>query len=115
MARASDEPFMLMTMSKQTNASGKTGYLIASASVEFASEDAMRSSVLGNSRTLTRLIRYMGKDNAPSELVFKPFGETNIQSLTSRNANITSIILILAPAVTVGAIGTLVLIRRKNR
>ena len=113
--RASDEPFMLMTLSQQENQNGTTGYLIASASVDFASEESMRSSVLGNSRALTQMIRYMGKDNAPSELVFKPFGETNIQSLTARNANIISAVLILLPLVTVSAIGTVVLIRRKNR
>ena len=102
-------------MSEKKNEDGSVGYLVASASVEFASEDSMRSSVLGNSRALTEIVRYMGKENAPGELVFKPFGETEIQSLTSRNANIISAILIFAPAITVSVIGAVVLIRRKNR
>lgn len=113
--RASNEPFILMSMSEKQNADGSVGYLVASASVEFASEDSMRSSVLGNSRALTQMIRYMGKENAPGDLVFKPFGETEIQSLTAKNANIISAILIFAPAITVSVIGAVVLIRRRNR
>lgn len=114
-ARASKDPFVLMTVSEQKCDNGKTGYLVASASVDFASGDAMQSSVIGNSRTLTQIIRYMGKENAPATLVFKPFGEVNIQLLTTRDANITTVILILLPAVVCTAIGSVVLIRRRNR
>ena len=114
-ARASDEPFMLMTVSEKQNDNGKTGYLLACASVDFASEGAMRSSVLGNSRTLTQMIRYMGKDNAPASLVFKPFGERSIQSITTREANITTAVMTVAPAVICACIGAVVLIRRKQR
>ena len=114
-ARASEERFALMTVSEQSCDSGEKGYLIASASVDFASGDAMQSSVLGNSRTLTELIRYMGKENAPSKLVFKPFGETEIQSLTTREANITAIVLIALPALVCTSVGVVVLIRRRNR
>ncbi len=114
-ARAGEGQFMLMSMTEQKCDNGKTGYLIASASVDFASEDAMRSSVLGNSRTLTEIVRYMGKENAPSSLVFKPFGETDIQSLTSRNASILTVVLVLVPLLLVTISGTVVLIRRRGR
>ncbi|MGM9643773.1 MAG: Gldg family protein [Eubacteriales bacterium] len=114
-ARASDNDFILMSLTEQKCENGKTGYLVASASVDFASEDAMQSSVLGNSRALSEIIKYMGKDNVPSNLVFKPFGETEIQSLTSRNANIITVIMVALPAVAVAAVGAVVLIRRRNR
>lgn len=114
-ARAKDEPFMLMTMSRQSCENGELGYLIASASVDFASGDVMQSSVIGNSRTMTQIIRYMGKENAPATLVFKPFGEVRIQILTTRDANITTVILVLLPAVICTAAGSVVLIRRRNR
>jgi hypothetical protein len=114
-ARASDNDFILMSLTEQKCENGKTGYLVASASVDFASEDAMQSSVLGNSRALSEIINYMGKENVPSNLVFKPFGETKIQSLTSRSANIITVIMVALPAVAVAAVGAVVLIRRRNR
>ncbi|MBE6647264.1 MAG: hypothetical protein E7611_06470 [Ruminococcaceae bacterium] len=114
-ARASEQTLMLMTLSEQKCDNGETGYLIASASVDFASGDAMQSSVIGNSRTLTELVRYMGKENAPSTLVFKPFGERSIQSLTTRAASVWTVILIAIPALSCTAIGAVVLIRRRNR
>lgn len=114
-ARASDEPFMLMTLSEKENAGGEKGYLLACASTEFASEGAMQSSVLGNSRTLTQLIRYMGKENAPATLVFKPFGETKIQSITTRTANITTVAMTLIPIAVCATVGSVVLIRRRQR
>lgn len=114
-ARASDDPFMLMTLSEREGESGEKGYLLACASVEFAGEGTMQSSVLGNSRTLTQMIRYMGKENAPASLVFKPFGEREIQSVTTRQANITTVVMTLIPAVVCTAVGAVVLVRRKQR
>ena len=113
--RATDEPFMLMTLSEKENAEGENGYLLACASTEFACEGAMKSSVLGNSRTLTQLIRYMGKENAPANLVFKPFGETNIQSITTRTANTVTLVMTLIPIAVCATVGAVVLIRRKQR
>ncbi len=114
-ARASDEDFMLMSLCEQSCDNGKTSYLLASASIDFASGDAMRSAVLGNSRTFTELLKYMGKENAPTTIVFKPFAETEIQSLTSRDATVITVILAATPAITVSAVGGVLLIRRKNR
>ncbi len=114
-ARASDEELILMSLTRQECNNGEKAYLLASASVDFASEDAMKSSVIGNSRTLTEIIKFMGKENAPSMLVFKPFGQTEIESLTSRNANIITVILVGLPVVAVSLAGAVVLIRRRNR
>ena len=114
-ARASENDFILMSLTEQKCENGKTGFLLASASVDFASEDAMQSSVLGNSRALSEIIKYMGKDNVPSNLVFKPFGETEIQSLTSQNANVITVIMVTLPALAVTVFGTVILIRRRNR
>lgn len=114
-ARASDGDFALMTMSKKECENGENAYLIASASVAFASEDHMQSSVLGNSRTLTEIIRYMGKDNAPSSLVFKPFDSVEIESLTTMTANTLTVFLAAAPALIIAVVGVFVLVRRKNR
>ncbi len=114
-ARASDEDIILMSLSEKACGGGEMSYLMASASVDFASESAMQSSVLGNSRALTEILRYMGKENAPSSIVFKPFGETDIQSLTSNTANIITVVLVILPVLAVGFAGVFLLIRRKNR
>ncbi len=113
--RASKDQFILMSMSTEQCENGRTAYLIASASVDFASEDAMQSSVLGNSRTLTAIVKYMGKANAPVELVFKPFNNTEIQSLTVRSANIITVVCCALPVIVFAALGTVVLVRRKQR
>ncbi len=114
-ARASDEEMMLMSVCEQYCENGETSYLLASASVDFASESVMQSSVLGNSRTLTDILRYMGKENAPSSIVFKPFGETDIQSLTSNTANMITAVLVVLPALVVSTVGAILLLRRRNR
>ena len=68
----------------------------------------------GNSKTLMGIIRYMGKDNAPVDLVYKPFGSTEMAGITTRSANIITITLAAIPALTCLIWGTVVLIRRKN-
>ena len=113
-ARADKDPFVLMSMSYQKQANGKESYLIASTSTEFAESQLMQSAVLGNSRTLTEIMRYMGKENAPSELVFKPFESTQIESLTVSAANAITLALALTPAVVLATLGTVVLIKRKR-
>ena len=113
-ARATDTPFTLMAMSTQECEGGKTAYLVAAASTDFASESLMQSTGVGNSKTLMGIIRYMGKDNAPVELVYKPFGSTDMSGITTRSANILTISLAAIPALICLVWGTVVLIRRKN-
>ena len=114
-ARASEEDFILMSLCEQDCDNGEKSYLLASASTDFASEDAMQSAVLGNSRVMTELFKYMGKENAPTSMVFKPFEQTEIQSLTSRNANIITVVMTAIPAFAVSVTGGVILIRRKNK
>jgi len=114
-ARASEEDFILMSMTEQDCANGEKAFLVASASVDFASEYAMQSVSLGNSRAISELIRYMGKDDVPSRLAPKPMGQTEIQSLTTQNANIITAVLVALPAIVTTTVGAVVLVRRRNR
>lgn len=113
-ARASEDPFVLMSMSIQDCDNGEKSYLIASASTEFGSAEAMQSTVIDNSKTLTGILSYMGKDNAPVELTFKSFGSDDIESLTTFHANLLTVILTAAPALVCLVAGIFVLVRRKN-
>jgi hypothetical protein len=56
----------------------------------------------------------MGKDNAPVDLVFKPFGSTEIESLTTSTANLITVILAAVPTLACLIVGVVVLVRRKN-
>ncbi len=113
-ARADKDPFVLMSMSYQKQTDGTESYLIALSSTEFAENELMQSAVLGNSRTLTEIIRYMGKDNAPSQLVFKPFESAGIESLTVSAANTITAVLAATPAVVLATLGLIVLIKRRS-
>ena len=112
--RADDEPFTLMTVTTQECANGETACLLASASVEFAGESAMSSAVLGNSRAMSMIYKFMGKTNAPTELVLKPFASTSIESLSSADAKKITFALTLSYALIFAVTGTVVLIRRKH-
>lgn len=113
-ARAGNDPFVLMAIASQECENGERACLVASSSTDFASKEAMSSAVLSNSRTLTGIFRYMGRYNAPTDLVFKPFGSTDIESLSTHNANVITVALTLIPAVTFTVFGLIVLIRRKH-
>ena len=113
-ARASDQPFALMTMTTEACDNGKTAYLVASASTLFATEEFMQSIALGNNSTLMGIISYMGKDNAPVELSYKPFASTSITALTVKDANSITVLMAAIPALTCLIVGAVVIIRRKN-
>ncbi len=112
-ARASDEPFVLMAISEQECASGEKACLIASASVNFASDDHMKSAVIGNSRTVMGIFKYMGRENAPANLTFQYFAGTEIESLTTKTANTVTVMLALIPTVICAVAGVVVLVRRR--
>lgn len=113
-ARASEEPFALMTMTVEKCENGKTAYLVASASTDFATEEFMQSIALGNNSTLMGIISYMGKDNAPVELYYKPFANTSITALTVKDANTITVLLAAIPTLICLVVGAVVIIRRKN-
>ena len=114
-ARASEENFILMSMTEQSCQNGEKSYLLASASVDFASGDAMQSATLGNGRAIGEVLRYMGKDDAPSMLVAKPMGQTDIATLTTNDASIITVVMVALPAVVITVTGLVVIVRRKNR
>lgn len=114
-ARASEEDFILMSMTEQSCQNGERSYLLASASVDFASGNVMQSATLGNSRAIGELLRYMGKEDAPSTLVPKPMGQTEIATLTTNGASIITVIMVALPMVVVTVTGTVIIVRRKNR
>ncbi len=112
-ARADENPFTMMSISEQECEGGKTAYLVACGATAFGAEKYMQSIVYGNSDTMASVIKYMGKSDAPTSLTSKPFYTSQIQSITTAQANITTACLSVIPAVIVAVLGFVVLIKRR--
>ena len=112
-ARADEQPFVLMSVSRGEREGGEVGYLVACTSTDFAAQDKLQSAVLGNSRTLTEIVRYMGRENAPANLTFKSFSGTKIESLTTSDANTYTVVFAVVPVAIVALAGAVILTRRR--
>ncbi len=112
--KANDTPFTLATLTTDTCESGKTAYLFVSSSVDFFSEDALQSAVYGNNEAILKTISYMGYENIPVSLTSRALVRPPIQSLTTRAAATTTVLLCAIPAVIISAAGIFVLVRRKH-
>ncbi len=112
-ARALENPFVLMSVTEQLCENGEKACLIASASTDFAASEHMSSAVIGNARTLTGIYKYMGRENAPVKLTFKYLGSTEIESLTMQNAYIITAVLAALPVLVCITVGAVVIIRRR--
>ena len=112
-ARAAGDPFILAAISEQTCENGEQASLIAFASTSFALDANMKSAIKGNGRTVSGIFRYLGCDKAPVELTFKYFAGTDIETLTTLQANTITVIFAAVPAVVCFGVGAFVLIRRR--
>ncbi len=80
---------------------------------EFAKKDALQSVALSNNSALSYIFKYMGMDKAPVDLSAKSFGNTDIESLPTSQANILTVLLTVIPAVACAGVGIFVLVRRR--
>jgi len=112
-ARASEDPFVLMAIATQDCENGEQACLVASASTEFAKQIALKSAALSNNSALTYIFRYMGMDKAPVNMAAKSFGNTNIESLPTSQANTLTVLLTVIPAAVCAGVGIFVLVRRR--
>lgn len=111
--RADDEPFTLMSVTKQTNGD-KTSHVIVCAATSFLSENYVQSTVYGNGTVIDKLSVMMGQSNAPVSLRSKPFPTTEMQSITTREATCLTVVFTSFFALAAAVCGTVVLVRRKN-
>ena len=111
--KATDEPFTLMSMTKQTY-NQKTSRVFVCASVEFATEANMQSTVYGNNELISSIAKETGRDNAPYMLVAKPFPTTAMQSVTTRTATVVTVCLAVSFVLAAAISGAVILIKRKN-
>lgn len=111
------EPFKLMTITRESqmvsNTDSDYSYVIACGSTEFVSADMLQSIVYGNSDLLVSSLRAVGRETIVVDLAHKPFDQTEIESLTTAQANQYTIILAAVPATIVVLLGVYVVVRRK--
>jgi len=117
-ANATDiEPFKLMTITRESrmvdNTNADYSYVLACGSTEFATEDLLESAVYGNTDVLLSALRSMGKELVIVGLKHKPFASTDIEIITTAQANQYTIVLTVIPAVVVFGLGIFVMVRRK--
>lgn len=111
--KATDEPFTLMSMTEQ-NYNGKTSRVFVCASVDFASQEYMQSTVYGNNEIVSAIARETGMENAPYMLKAKPFPTTVMQSVTTKTATTVTVCLASFFALAAAISGAVILIKRKN-
>ena len=111
------EPFKLMTVTRETqmvsNQDADYSYVIACASTDFISADMLQSIVYGNSDMLGSTLRAVGRETVVVDLAHKPFDKTQIETLTTAQANQYTVILTVIPALIVVVLGVFVVVRRK--
>ena len=117
-------PIKLMTISSEDRSTTEEGdfnvlnqasYVIACGSTEFVSKDLLESSAYGNNAFLEYALRTIGNEPVPVGLVPKPFGDTTIDTVTTKEATQYTLVLSIVPIVVALGSGIFVLVRRKHR
>ncbi len=96
-----------------TQDSATDGAVLVCSSIEFADEDSLQLGVYDNGAFLLSAVEAMGKEDVPLRLSSHPLSDDTIRTLTTRDARIISVVLVVLPALGATAAGLIVLIRRK--
>ncbi len=112
--KANDNPFTLMSLTTEPCDNGKTACLVVSSSVDFCSEDALQSTVYGNTPAILRIIYHMGYENVPLSITSRALTTPPIQDLTTKDASVITALLCVIPTAIIAFVGVFVLVRRKH-
>ncbi len=116
-AASSADPFKLMTITRETqmttNDDADYSNVIACGSIDFISAEMLQSLVYGNSEILTSSLRQIARETIVVDLAHKPFDVTDIESLTTAEANRYTVVLSVIPALAALVLGVYVVVRRK--
>lgn len=112
-----NDPIKLMTITRESrmvdNENEDYSYVLACGSTDFLSSTLLLSNTYGNTDLMLSALRATGREFIPVGLEIKPFASTDIETLTTAQANRYTIILILAPTLITAIAGVYVLVRRK--
>jgi hypothetical protein len=116
-SKVAEGPFKYMTVTREAQTDATTGktvysYVMACASTEFASGDALASSY-ANHTVLTRACHAIGGAQVSVSLDCKYFSDMEIDSITAAEANQYTIVLTVVPAALIFIAGVYIMVRRK--
>ena len=116
-SKVADGPFKYMTVTREKQEDLNTGksiysYVMACASTDFASGDALASSY-ANHTVLTRACHVIGGAQVSVSLDCKYFSDMEIDSITAVAANQYTIVLTVVPAALIFIAGVYIMVRRK--
>lgn len=109
----SGESAILMTLTEQKTEQASS-YVGVIASVDFSSEEFLQSAVYGNTDSMLRLFRTVGKEITPEGLTVQPFASRDISTITTAQMLRWTIGLALTPAIVITAIAVFVLVKRRR-
>jgi hypothetical protein len=95
-----------------TNNVEHTSYVLACASTMFGSAPALDSSY-GNHTALAYACHAMGQDVVAISLACKYYADTDINSITAKQANQYTVVLTVVPASIIFIAGVYIMVRRK--
>ena len=90
-------------------------YVIACGSTEFASDKLLGSNAYGNTDFLLTALRAIGREPVPVGLMFKPFADYTIDTITTSDATQYTVVLAITPLLICAITGAVIIIRRKHR
>lgn len=121
-ASTDKDPLMLMAVSSQTYTEQEkytsiedSAFVMLCGSTDFASADYINSKAYGNEDLLITAFQMCSREPVPVGLDFKEFANFKIESISTREATIYTVVLTIAPIVIAAFAGTVVLVRRKHR
>ncbi len=117
------DPLKLMTVSvedrttQENNYStiNEASYVLACGSTEFVTSKMLQSNSYGNTDFLLTALRAIGREPVPVGLMFKPFADDTIDTVTTSEATQYTVVLAVVPMVIAAVTGAVVIIRRKHR
>ncbi len=111
------DPIKLMTLTRESrmvdNENEDYSYVLACGSTDFLSSTLLLSNTYGNTDLMLSALRATGREFVPVGLDITVFASTEIEILTTAQANRYTIVLILAPTLITAIAGVYVLVRRK--
>ncbi len=117
--------FSLMTITEETreiqedsyNSVNNASYVIAAASTEFFSNEALNSKSFGNTDILLSALRHTSREIIPVNIDIKPFYIYEITTglVTQKQATAYMLVTALVPTVIILTVGAVVCIKRKNK
>ena len=105
---------VLMSLTEQKNATGGSSYVGVVSSVDFATRTYLQSAVYDNGDVLLELFQEVGGRTVPTGLTIKPFASYDISTVTTAQMLRWTVALAVIPAVTVLAVATVLLIKRRR-